>query len=165
MDHTLKHIQTELAEEQQRLAHLREAFQVQYCADELDAAGLLATAHLAQSRAARSAFAACKACWTFCATAVARSARIAGRKFPWSACWPPPAPRAAANASRCWRTEKAARQRDLRLKTAPCTASPGIADTPPGLFYFHSRESCMTGNAAALPEKWPCLLPDRENHP
>ena len=55
MDHTLKHIQTELAEEQQRLAHLREAFQVQYCADELDAAGLLATAHLAQSRAARSA--------------------------------------------------------------------------------------------------------------
>lgn len=140
MDHTLKHIQTELAEEQQRLAHLREAFQVQYCADELDAAGLLATA-------------------------VARSARIAGRKFPWSACWPPPAPRAAANASRCWRTEKAARQRDLRLKTAPCTASPGIADTPPGLFYFHSRESCMTGNAAALPEKWPCLLPDRENHP
>lgn len=55
MDHTLKHIQTELAEEQQRLAHLREAFQVQYCADELDAAGLLATVHLAQSRAARSA--------------------------------------------------------------------------------------------------------------
>lgn len=55
MDHTLKHIQTELAEEQQRLAHLREAFQVQYRADELDAAGLLATAHLAQSRAARSA--------------------------------------------------------------------------------------------------------------
>lgn len=55
MDHTLKHIQTELAEEQQRLAHLREAFQVQYCADELDAAGLLTTAHLAQSRAARSA--------------------------------------------------------------------------------------------------------------
>ena len=55
MEHTLKNIQTELAEEQQRLARLREAFQVQYCADELDAAGLLATAHLAQSRAAHSA--------------------------------------------------------------------------------------------------------------
>lgn len=55
MEHTLKDVQTKLAEEQQRLAHLREAFQVQYCADELDAAGLLATAHLAQSRAAHSA--------------------------------------------------------------------------------------------------------------
>ena len=56
MEHTLKDVQTKLAEEQQRLAHLREAFQVQYCADELDAAGLLATAHLAQSRAAHSAW-------------------------------------------------------------------------------------------------------------
>lgn len=55
MEHTLKDVQTKLAEEQQRLAHLREAFHVQYCADELDAAGLLATAHLAQSRAAHSA--------------------------------------------------------------------------------------------------------------
>lgn len=55
MEHTLKDVQTKLAEEQQRLAHLREAFQVQYCADELDAAGLLATAHLAQSGAAHSA--------------------------------------------------------------------------------------------------------------
>ena len=55
MEHTLKDVQTKLAEEQQRLTHLREAFQVQYCADELDAAGLLATAHLAQSRAAHSA--------------------------------------------------------------------------------------------------------------
>ena len=167
MDHTLKHIQTELAEEQQRLAHLREAFQVQYCADELDAAGLLATAHLAQSRAARSAqrIRGLQSLLDFLRHGGRPLCEDCGEEIPMVRLLPPPAPRAAANASRCWRREKAVRQRSLRLKTAPCTASPGIADTPPGLFYFHSRESCMTGNAAALPEKWPCLLPDRENHP
>lgn len=52
---TLKRLQAELAEEEQRMAHLRLAFQAPHCADELDVASHLEAAHLAQSRARHSA--------------------------------------------------------------------------------------------------------------
>ena len=55
MDHTLTYIQTELAEARTRLSLLREAFQIQPCADELDAAGHLTAVHLAESCATHSA--------------------------------------------------------------------------------------------------------------
>ncbi len=55
MDHTLTYIQTELAEARTRLALLREAFQIQPCADELDTAGHLTAVHLAESCATHSA--------------------------------------------------------------------------------------------------------------
>lgn len=139
MEHTLKDVQTKLAEEQQRLAHLREAFQVQYCADELDAAGLLATAHLAQSRAAHSAerIRGLQSLLDFLRHGGRPLCEDCGEEIPLVRLLGRSRRHAlAANASRCWRTGKAVRQRGLRLKPAPCTASQGLTDIPGRAFFF-----------------------------
>lgn len=52
---TLQRLQDELNEEVRRLKLLRDVFQAQNCADELDAASHLEAAHIAQCSARRSA--------------------------------------------------------------------------------------------------------------
>lgn len=52
---TLQRLQGELNEEIQRLGQLRDVFQAQHCADELDAASHLEAAHIAHCSARRSA--------------------------------------------------------------------------------------------------------------
>ena len=51
----LKRLQDELADELQRMAQLRDVFQAQHFADEVDAASHMEAAHLAQCSARRSA--------------------------------------------------------------------------------------------------------------
>ena len=51
----LKRLQEELADELQRMAQLRDVFQAQHFADEVDAASHMEAAHLAQCSARRSA--------------------------------------------------------------------------------------------------------------
>ena len=51
---TLRRLQDELNDEQRRLTLLREVFQAQHCADELDAASQLEAAHIAHCSARRS---------------------------------------------------------------------------------------------------------------
>ena len=52
--HTLQRLQGELNEEMHRLTLLRDVFQAQHCADELDAASHLEAAHIAHCSARRS---------------------------------------------------------------------------------------------------------------
>lgn len=52
--HTLRRLQDELDDEQRRLTLLRDVFQAQHCADELDAASQLEAAHIAHCSARRS---------------------------------------------------------------------------------------------------------------
>lgn len=51
---TLQRLQGELDDEQRRLTLLRDVFQAQHCADELDAASQLEAAHIAHCSARRS---------------------------------------------------------------------------------------------------------------
>ena len=51
--HTLQRLQGQLNEEMHRLTQLRDVFQAQHCADELDAASHLEAAHIAHCSARR----------------------------------------------------------------------------------------------------------------